>query len=643
VFKSCFVTWVVVWFGPFCFAAGPDELPLVTNRVQSWVDRGYYEGCSVWVAQGDRVLYKKNFGKNSGDTPVYIASAGKWLGAAAILALVDEGLLSLDDSADKWIPEMKGDPKGRSTLRQMLSHTSGYPPYQPAGLPRDGYQTTAESVAHLMPLPPHFAPEAQFEYGGLAMQVAGRMAELAAGLDWETIFQRKIARPLGMKNTRFTPVDSGHTPMIGGGAVSTFDDYVRFLTMIADGGVFEGRRVLSAKAIEEMTADQVRGAVVKREEFVERMRGYTHRGVYGLGMWREEVDGSGAAVVLSSPSWAGTYPWIDRRHNIRGLIMAHVDGVAAGRARFSGFWTSPVLMNIVRAKFEWNTPRHIKDFREGVVPMADGDLAYEIAGAGEAVILLHGHSFDRRMWDLQFAELATRYRVVRYDLRGYGLSALPTEGRDFRHADDLIALMNHLGIEKAHAVGFSLGGSVVGDVLALHPDRLLSATIASCVVDDGPGRFRATGEVLNKRLEQIKQTRAEGIDAFKARQIEDLLKSSGSRAPALRPVVAAMVTDWPAWQSLHVEPPCLLGAEAIRRIAELKPKVPVLWLVGDKDSDRGQYAQFASVLPQIKRVELKNSGHLCSLEQPVAFTEALLRFWSENRADTSLPTTSTPR
>ncbi len=225
-------------------------------------------------------------------------------------------------TASKWLPEFKDDPKGSATIRQMLSHTSGYRPYQPADKPVDKYQTLAESVEHILPLPPVYKPGERFDYGGLAMQVAGRMAEEATGKDWETLFQERIARPLKMKNTHFTPVDQGggHSPMLGGGARSTMRDYANFLAMIAGNGVFMGKRVLSEKAVAEMQADQVRGAMVGRGEFVERVRGSTHNGIYGLGEWREELDEHGKAVLLSSPSWAGAYPWIDKTTGVlRGL------------------------------------------------------------------------------------------------------------------------------------------------------------------------------------------------------------------------------------------------------------------------------------------------------------------------------------
>jgi CubicO group peptidase (beta-lactamase class C family) len=326
------------------------DFSAVTQRVQGWVDRGYYPGAAVLAAQDHQVIYEKCFGDYTPDSVVLIASAGKWLAAAMIMSLVDEGKLSLDDPASKWLPEFKNDPKGKATIRQMLSHTSGYMPYQPKDKPVDKYQTLTKSVEHIVPLPLVYQPGERFDYGGLAMQVAGRMAEVATGQDWEMIFQERIAKPCRMTNTHFTPVDQGgdHSPMLGGGARSTLHDYANFLAMIFNDGVFAGKRVLSEKAIREMQADQVLGAFVKPEEFVERVRGAKHTGIYGLGEWREELDAHGNAVLISSPSWAGAYPWIDKITGVYGVILAHVDGAKAGPEKFSGFYSSPALATLVR-------------------------------------------------------------------------------------------------------------------------------------------------------------------------------------------------------------------------------------------------------------------------------------------------------
>lgn len=321
----------------------------IDKRVQGWVDRDYYPGAAVLIVKSNRVVYERCFGSYKPDTVVFIASSGKWLAAATIMSLVDEGKLSLDDPASKWIPQLKEE-QGRSTLRQMLSHTSGYEPYQPTEKPKDDYQTLEESVAHLVPLPMAHRPGEQFEYGGLAMQVAGRMAELASGKSWEQLFQERIARPLRMNNTHFTPVDmaDGHSPMLGGGARSTLHDYANFLAMIFNNGSYQGHRVLSKRSIREMEADQLHGAAIPPGNFVEVVRGQKRNDIYGLGEWRELVDADGSAVLLSSPSWAGAYPWIDKSHEIYGIILAHVNVEKANEDHFSGFFQSPVLATMTR-------------------------------------------------------------------------------------------------------------------------------------------------------------------------------------------------------------------------------------------------------------------------------------------------------
>ena len=334
-----------------CFAAQTNyDFSPVTAKVQGWVDNGYYPGAAMLVAKDNQVVYERCFGSCTPETSVFIASAGKWLAAAAIMSLVDEGKLSLDDHPSKFLPEFKNDPKDKATLRQMLSHTSGYPPYQPKENPADKYQTLAESVAHILPLAPDYQPGERFDYGGLAMQVAGRMAEVVTGKDWETLFQERIARPCKMINTHFVPVDQGggHSPMLGGGARSTLRDYANFLSMIFNEGVFSGKTVLSTNAIREMQADQVRDAAVRPGEFVERVRGAKHNGIYGLGEWREQLDSNSNAVLISSPSWAGAYPWIDKTTGVYGVILAHVDGSNIGGDHFSGFYSSPALAQMVR-------------------------------------------------------------------------------------------------------------------------------------------------------------------------------------------------------------------------------------------------------------------------------------------------------
>lgn len=339
----CLIAWLPVWAQP---GKPAYDFSTIENKIQHWVDSGYYTGASIIIAKDNKIIYQHYFGNYTPATMAYIASAGKWLAAATIAAVVDEGKLSWDDPVKKWLPEFT-DVKGAATLRQLLSHTAGYPDYQPKGQRPDNYQTLKEAVAQIVPLPADTLPGTKFKYGGLAMQVAGRMAELATGKDWETIFQEKIARPLHMTLTHFTPVDEtpGHNPMIGGGARAGLQDYANFLSMILNNGMFRGKRILSANAIAEMQADQVGKAIVNAGEYVERSRASTRKDIYGLGEWREEVNAAGEATLISSPSWAGAYPWIDKTNKVYGFFLTRVASMKNG---FSPFYASPVLPMMVR-------------------------------------------------------------------------------------------------------------------------------------------------------------------------------------------------------------------------------------------------------------------------------------------------------
>lgn len=222
--------------------AAYDFTPL-DSIVTSWMNKGYYPGASICVVRDDSVIFQKNYKNFTPDTKVYVASAGKWVAAAVIGAVVDCTELDWNDSVKKWIPEFKNDIKGMITLRQLLSHTSGVRPYLPE--PRvDNYNHLDSAVMEILPLDTVFTPGTRFEYGGLAMQIAGRMAEKAMNKEFEELFQELIARPLRMKNSHFTPVntDGGHAPMLGGGLCTTLHDYMRFLDMIYHNGVFEEKQ-----------------------------------------------------------------------------------------------------------------------------------------------------------------------------------------------------------------------------------------------------------------------------------------------------------------------------------------------------------------------------------------------------------------
>ena len=121
-------------------------------------------------------------------------------------------------------------------------------------------------------------------------------------------------------------------------------------SMISSGGSYGGQRILSPPALAELERDQVGAARVEPGHFVERARGATHTGIYGLGQWRERLDAGGRAVLLSSPSWAGTYPWVDRERELYGVLLAHVDlNGPPWDGGFNPFYSSPQLAALVAA------------------------------------------------------------------------------------------------------------------------------------------------------------------------------------------------------------------------------------------------------------------------------------------------------
>jgi len=224
------------------------------------------------------------------ETEMPVVSAAKWLSAAAILALVDEGTLRLDDSVSRYLPYFKGDKRG-ITLRQLLSHTSGLVDYSPCMFQQ---QLTLDDCARQIGEKTKLRapPGREFAYGGAAFSVAGRVAEVVA-------------------------------------KTSSASDYATFLQMLLDGGMHDGRRVLSEAMVEEMMRDQTAGITNRVSPRGDR--------TYGLGCWRDVVDSTtGRALLVTSPGGGGFVPWINRR---RGMI-----GVLAVYDRLERVWPTAVAV-----------------------------------------------------------------------------------------------------------------------------------------------------------------------------------------------------------------------------------------------------------------------------------------------------------
>lgn len=229
------------------------------------------------------------------DAMFWIASMTKSVNATAVMILVDEGKLALDEPASKWLPalaEMKladGSAPGKPiTLRLLLSHTAGiaFPPRKAT----DGAISLKAYVATLLKAPLAFQPGSDYEYG-FGPTVAGHIIERVSGMDYPEFMRTRIFEPLGMKDTTFhlteaqrARVASTYTmdeetgtlaraynpfltddaevsraPEPAGGLFSTAADMGRFYSMIAAGGELDGVRIVSAKAIKDMTTPVTAG------------------------------------------------------------------------------------------------------------------------------------------------------------------------------------------------------------------------------------------------------------------------------------------------------------------------------------------------------------------------------------------------
>lgn len=281
-------------------------------------------GVTVMVFLRGQLLYRVDRGDIASDTQLPIASASKWMAAALVMSVVEEGKLSLDEPISKRLPEFTGE-AGAVTLRQILSFTSGQGSLQGlVDVRQDPGISLAESARQIAAIPLQDMPGSIFKYGSPALQIAGALVEQATGESWSQLFEERIARPLGMKHTVWgnplypnMALSAIHNPNLQGGVTTTADDYARFLSMLAAGGSYWGQRILSPSAVATMETAQTRGLP----------KGFLPPGEaganleYALGNWCEKVDDDGSCGVVSSPGAFGTYPWINRKTGLYGIFF----------------------------------------------------------------------------------------------------------------------------------------------------------------------------------------------------------------------------------------------------------------------------------------------------------------------------------
>lgn len=340
--------------------------PAIREAMEGFVAAGEVSGAVTLVADEEKVLHLSADGfsdqaagrRMETDALFWIASMTKPVTAAAVMMMQDEGRLSVDDLVSKHLPGFRDlkDASGREvpiTIRQCLTHSSGL---SEVSIPESA---GVDTLAGLMPLivakPTRFPPGSKWEYSQTGINTAARIVEVVSGETFPDFLDKRLFRPLGMKDTGFYP-DAGRLarlavsydrkgggglqpvklvflggrdlsdpkryPRANGGLFSTAGDYARFCRMILRGGELDGRRYLSTQSVKLMTTVQS-GALET---------GFTPGNGWGLG-WCVIREPQGVSAALSPGTFGhggmfGTQAWIDPVRKRFHILLIQRAGLA---------------------------------------------------------------------------------------------------------------------------------------------------------------------------------------------------------------------------------------------------------------------------------------------------------------------------
>ncbi len=249
-------------------------------------------------------------------------------------------------------------------------------------------------------------------------------------------------------------------------------------------------------------------------------------------------------------------------------------------------------------------------------------LYYETAGTGQPVVLIHAFMLDTRTWDAQFEAFSQRYRVTRYDVRGFGRSEVPRAGEPYSHADDLAALLAQRGSGPAHVVGLSMGGRIALDFAVTHPERLRSLTLIDPVVGGWPW----SRQWLVSYAPVLAAARRGDIAAAKQAWLGLELFAPLREKPAVAERMRRMVGDYSGWHLVNADPARALQPPTASQLS--KVRAPTFVLVGERDVPEFQNiaAHIERGVPGARRETVAGAGHLASMEAPQRANELVLGF-----------------
>ncbi|MCW5910355.1 MAG: alpha/beta fold hydrolase [Cyclobacteriaceae bacterium] len=256
-------------------------------------------------------------------------------------------------------------------------------------------------------------------------------------------------------------------------------------------------------------------------------------------------------------------------------------------------------------------------------------VSYFEEGLPEAlpVIFIHGFPFSKSMWMRQLDALKNKYRPIAYDVRGHGKSgAGKTDFSISLFADDLLAFMDVLKIEKAVVCGLSMGGYIALNAIQKQPDRFAGLILADtqCGADTPEGR--------EKRMKTIAFIRKNGLDVYAEESLKNLFAPASfqSRQEEVK-FIRKTILGTPDEAICRTLQALADREESCSCLAKIK--APVCVVVGSEDKITPiQAAQkMADAIPGAKLVIIEKAGHLTNLEMPGAFNDQVLKFLDDVR------------
>lgn len=269
------------------------------------------------------------------------------------------------------------------------------------------------------------------------------------------------------------------------------------------------------------------------------------------------------------------------------------------------------------------------EVKTGFAEVNGARLYHEVAGSGDPIVLIHGIFVDCRCWNDQFEVFANEYKVIRYDVRGYGKSSVPVEGEAYSHYDDLEALLEHLGVSKAHIIGWSMGCGFATDFVLAHPER------SSSLIAVGPWVGGFTSPLAQEMADEIEElysiVKESGIKAGLEFLFDSFFPKSACPNPDVYERLTKMVRDFSFWDFINKDPELKLDPPAIQQLDGINLPTLIVTAEHDHESSREIADIMERTIANAKKTDIADAGHFMLMEKPAEFNKIVLDFIADVR------------